>query len=84
MARVNMKKTSIIQENIFDSIAKMIAAFQIQRKIGAAMSKLPDDPEIIRAAQDLKKSDVEIRTLLANFCKRNPNHPKCKENSESK
>jgi hypothetical protein len=79
-----MDKRNIIQENIFTTIAKMFAALQIQKKIGEVMDKLPEDPEIKKAAKRMKEADLFLRTSLHNFCKTNPDDPRCKEKSENK
>lgn len=79
-----MKKNNLIRENILVTLAKMLAAFQIQKKIGAAMDKIPNDPEIKQALVDLKNADEKVRISLSNFCKAHPDHPKCKDKSESK
>ena len=79
-----MKKSNLIKENILLTLAKMIAAFQIQRKIGDAMDKIPDDPKIKKAFEDMKEADARARMLLGNFCMRHPNHEKCKDKSGEK
>lgn len=79
-----MKKRNIIQENIFLKLAKMIAAFQIDKKIGSAMEQIPKDPEVIEAMQQMKRSTQNTIKLLKDYCKRHPDDPKCKEESDSK
>tara|TARA_R110000868_G_scaffold320909_6_gene581939 strand:+ start:1988 stop:2227 length:240 start_codon:yes stop_codon:yes gene_type:complete len=79
-----MKKNALIRENILTTLAKMIAAFQIQRKIGDAMDKIPNDPDIKQAFKDLKAADERATKALKMFCIRNPDSPKCKDKSESK
>lgn len=79
-----MKKRDLINENILVTLAKMLAAFQIKKKIGDMMDRLPEDPIIKKAAKDLIDADQRMLVATKNFCKRNPDHPKCKENSENK
>jgi len=69
-------KISTIQENFFTKIAKMIASFQI--------SRLPDDPKLKQALEDMRRSNEEAAVILHNFCKRNPDDPICKDKRGSK
>lgn len=80
-----MNKKNLIKENILLTLAKMIAAFQIQRKIGDAMEKIPNDPDIKKAFKDLKDADERARRSLKNYCLRHPEDTeRCKDSDRSK
>jgi len=79
-----MRKNNILQENIFATLAKIWAAFQIERKIGDVIDKIPNDPKLRKAFEDIRTADETIKRELNMFCKRNPNHAKCKDKSETK
>lgn len=77
-----MKKYTIIQENIFTTIAKMIAALQIEKKVGAAMNQLSNDEEVVAAMNQLRQSAKNTTKILKDYCKVHPNDPKCKDSGD--
>jgi len=79
-----MKKQTILQENIFLTLAKMFAALQIDKKVGDAMKELPNDPEVKEAMNTMKKSAENTIKLLKDYCKRNPEDEKCKDSQRDK
>jgi hypothetical protein len=78
--RAFMKKNTLIKENILLHLAKMIAAFQIQRKL----QNIPNDPSIRQAFKDMTAAEERALKALKMFCIRNPDSPKCKDKGESK
>jgi len=79
-----MRKNNIIQENIFATIAKIWAAFQIEKKVGDVMGKIPDDPKLRKAFEDIRSADATIKRELEMYCIRNPDNPKCKDKNKAK
>jgi predicted regulator of amino acid metabolism with ACT domain len=63
-----MRKNNILQENIFATLAKIWAAFQIERKIGDVIDKIPNDPKLRKAFEDIRTADETIKRELNMFC----------------
>jgi hypothetical protein len=67
-------------ENIFVQIAKLIARSDIAR----AEKLLKDDPEMVSLAQSIQMHQDRLKSMLPDFCKRNPQSNLCKDNKGTK
>lgn len=85
-----MKEDSInkydrqVREGIADRIAKLIASKSAKKAIEKAKKLAPDD-ESMKAEMDSLKAQYErLEKALENMCKRVPDHPDCKDGSDTK
>lgn len=72
-------KKEIIMENIFVTLAKSLALFQLKKQLPKAMKEVEEDPETVTAMQNLQYYAERVDRLLPDFCKRNPNSNLCKK-----
>ena len=84
MIFIDMTKIHLIRENLMDQIAKLLALHQIKKELPKAMKELDGDPEIQASLQSIEFHVDNLNRQLKYLCKRNPDHPKCKEKSRSK
>ena len=79
-----MNKPSLLQENIFLTIAKMLAIGQIKKNIGKAMKDLDDAPKIKKSLESMEYWAGQVETELKNFCKSYPDSERCKDVKKDK
>ena len=72
----------IITENIFLTLAKSLALFQLKKQLPKAMKEVEEDPETVSAMQNLQYYAERVDRLLPEFCKRNPNSNLCKKKNK--
>lgn len=72
-------KKEIIIENIFVTLAKSLALFQLKKQLPKAMKQVEEDPETVSALESLQYYADRVNKLLPEFCKRNPQSNLCKK-----
>ena len=73
-----------MKDDLFSSIAKLLALGQLKKELPKAMDKVSEDPLLSTAMQQLQVYSKEVERLLPEFCKRNPNSVMCKDKDSAK
>jgi hypothetical protein len=73
------KEILIMQENLFTTIAKLLALNIIKRNIGSAKQLAKGDAEVQTSLESLKFHTQRLEKLLKDLCDRDPTNFRCKE-----
>lgn len=74
-----MDKNKVIRENIFATIAKLLALGQIKRDAPRVLNHLDGDAELQTAVQNFQHYSNQLNKLLPEYCKKRPNSAFCKQ-----
>jgi hypothetical protein len=75
-----LKQINKLDEGFFASLVKgLFFNSAAKRSMKKAQKIAKDDPEIQSALKGLEYHQDQIRDLIKNMCKRNPDHPTCKK-----
>ena len=74
-----MKHKNIIEENIFNTIAKTLALTALKSYFPKAMKQVNEDPEVVSAMENMLYYTEKVNKLLPEFCKRRPESSLCKK-----
>lgn len=69
----------MINENVFDQIAKLLALPTIKRQLKKAEHLIDEDPDLASTMVSLEYHYNVLNDKLDGYCKRNPNSNLCKE-----
>ena len=62
-----------LTENLFTTIAKIIAVSKIKK------TKAKDDPELIASIESIRYHAQRLQKIMKMLCDRDPQNPKCKK-----
>ena len=73
------RKIQQLQENLFATIAKILAFNALKRNLGTAKELTKGDQELQGSLETLKYHTQRLEKLLKDVCKRDPLNWRCKE-----
>jgi hypothetical protein len=73
------QKIQQLQENLFTTIAKILALNALKRNLGTADKLAKGDQELQTSIESLKYHTQRLEKLLSDVCKRDPTNWRCKE-----
>ena len=73
------RKIQQLQENLFATIAKILAFNALKRNLGTADKLAKGDQEVQTSIESLKYHTQRLEKLLKDVCKRDPLNWRCKE-----
>lgn len=79
-----MGNKTILSENIFVWIGKMLALSQIKREIPKVLANTKDDAELQSAVQNFQHYSQQLDKLLPTYCKDHPKSALCKDYKSNK
>lgn len=79
-----MKTKYPLQENLFTTIAKILALKQLKRNLGSAEKMTKGDAEIQATLQSMQYHATRLEKLLKSICERDPTDFRCKEYRQQK
>ena len=73
------RKIQQLQENLFATIAKILAFNALKRNLGTADELTKGDQEVQTSIESLKYHTQRLEKLLQDVCKRDPLNWRCKK-----
>ena len=73
------RKIQQLQENLFATIAKILAFNALKRNLGTAKELAKGDQELQGSIETLKYHTERLEKMLKDVCKRDPTNWRCKE-----
>ena len=65
--------------SLLSGLAKLFIGRKIKKQFQKAYEVMKDDPELQSAVADMENYPERLDNILESLCKRNPDHPVCKE-----
>lgn len=76
---MRQQKTDIITENLFTTIAKMLALSALKTNMNKLNKKFEKDPDLQATIKSMEYHTDELERKIKLHCKRWPDSPHCKD-----